>query len=215
MIWNKLSLTAGFGLALLIPQLPAQDDEYKRLTFNVGGGYTGTVGQSSGRLDRGGHLQVGAGFNFNQYLGILGTFQLHQTGVTGSALRLADQPDGRSHIYNVTVDPVVRFRVGGRTRAYFLAGGGWLRRTVDFTKPTLAQTVVFDPWWGYFGPAVIPVNQILGSYTSDAGAWDAGGGLDVPLGNRSAKVYVEARYIRAFTAGTDTEIVPITVGFRW
>ena len=37
------------------------------------------------------------------------------------------------------------------------------------------------PGWGYFGPALIPVNQILGSVTSNSGAFDVGGGLNIPL----------------------------------
>lgn len=215
MNWKIITLAFGIGLFAPLETLFAQDDDYKRFTFNVGGGYTATVGDSSGRLDKGGHFQAGAGININQYLRILGTFQFHHLGITGDALRQADQLDGRSHTYNLTIDPVLRFPLGERTHGYLLAGGGWMRRTVDFTRPTLAQTVVFDPWWGYFGPAIIPVNQILGTYTSDAGAWDIGGGLDIPLGNRTAKLYMEARYIREFTSRADTEMVPVSIGLRW
>jgi hypothetical protein len=48
-------------------------------------------------------------------------------------------------------------------------------------QPTLAQTLVFDPWWGYFGPALIGVNQILGAVTSYSGTFDVGGGLNILL----------------------------------
>jgi hypothetical protein len=63
--------------------------------------------------------------------------------------------------------------------AYVLAGGGYLRRTVEFTQPTLAQTIVFDPWWGYFGPGLVPVQQILGSFTSNSSVFDVGGGVNI------------------------------------
>ena len=63
-----------------------------------------------------------------------------------------------------------------------------MRRTVQFTQATLAQATIFDPWWGYFGPALIPVNEVLGSVSSNAGAWDAGAGLDIPLPRTSAKL---------------------------
>src|ERR1700680_2271610 len=68
-----------------------------------------------------------------------------------------------------------RFRLGSRANAYVLLGGGYFRRIVQFTQLTLAQTVVFDPWWGYFGPALISANQVLGTFTSNSGAFDVGG----------------------------------------
>ena len=57
-------------------RLNAQD--YHHFTFNVGGGFTGITGDQAGKLDHGGNFQTGAGFNFNQYLGILGTFTFNQ-----------------------------------------------------------------------------------------------------------------------------------------
>ncbi|MCU1292783.1 MAG: hypothetical protein JWP08_1633 [Bryobacterales bacterium] len=38
-----------------------------------------------------------------------------------------------------------------------------MRRTVTFTQPVLASTFVFDPWWGYYGPALVPASQNVGS----------------------------------------------------
>ena len=90
-----------------------------------------------------------------------------------------------------------------------------MRRTVQFTQPTLAQVTIFDPWWGYLGPALVPVNQVLGSVSSSAGAVDVGAGLDIPLPRTTAKLYLEARYMRGFTSREDTAVVPLTVGLRW
>jgi hypothetical protein len=56
---------------------------------------------------------------------------------------------------------------------------------------------------------------VLGSYSSDAGAVDAGAGLDIPLPHTNAKLYFEARYIHGFTSQKDTAVVPLSVGFRW
>jgi hypothetical protein len=194
-------------------RLNAQD--YHHFTFNAGAGFTAITGDQEGRLDHGGNFEAGAGFNFNQYVGILGTFTFNQLGVTRSALNAAEQPDGNARVYTFTVDPVLRFPLFGGVRGYITGGGGWMRRTVQFTQPTLAQVTVFDPWWGYYGPALIPVNQVLGSYSSDAGAVDAGAGLDIPLPHTNAKLYFEARYIHGFTSQKDTAVVPLSVGFRW
>jgi hypothetical protein len=199
------TIGAQFGLA----------QEYRHFTFNVGGGFTSIAGDEAGKLDHGGNFQAGAGFNLNQYVGILGTFTFNQLGLTRSALNTLQQPDGNGRVYSFTVDPTFRFPLFGGARGYLLAGGGWMRRTIQFTQPTIAQITVFDPWWGYFGPALVPANQILGSVTSDSGAVDVGGGIDVPLPRTSAKVYLEARYMHGFTSRSETSVVPLTVGLRW
>ncbi len=117
--------------------------------------------------------------------------------------------------YSITVDPKISVWSGERANAYILGGGGWLRRTVEFTQPTVAQTIVFDPWFGYFGPALVPANQVTGSFSQNAGVWDVGAGMNFPLPRTSLKLYVEARYMDALTSSQHTTIVPITVGFHW
>jgi hypothetical protein len=204
-----LGVSAFFGFT----QFTYAQDEFHHLTFNVGGGYTAVTGNIADRLDHGGHFQAGVGYNFNRYLGILGTFTFNQLGLTGSALSAIDVPDGNSRVYSLTADPKFTIPLG-IGQFYVLAGGGWMRRTVEFTQPTIAQTIVFDPWWGYFGPALIPANQVLGSYSLNAGVWDVGGGFNIPLPRTRMKLYVEARYMNGITS-THTELVPLTVGLRW
>lgn len=113
------------------------------------------------------------------------------------------------------MDPKITFPIGDRASFYLLAGGGWLRRTVEFTKPTLAPTIIVDPWWGYIGPVLVPANQVLGSVTQDAGVWDVGGGFNFSLPRTNMKLYVESRYYEGLTDNTHTTLVPITVGLRW
>jgi hypothetical protein len=191
----------------------AQDENH--FTVNVGGGLTTITGREAGKLDHGGNLQVGAGYYFNRFFGITGNFMFNQLGITGSELLRLNVPDGNGRVYSFTVDPTLRLPLGQNWSAYLLAGGGYLRRTVEFTQPTLAQTFVFDPWWGYFGPALVPVNQILGSVTSNAGAFNVGGGINIPLPVPRLHLFVESRYIHGFTDKSNTMIVPITVGIRW
>ncbi|HLH05046.1 MAG TPA: outer membrane beta-barrel protein [Bryobacteraceae bacterium] len=184
-------------------------------TANVGGGYTSVVGGIGDRLDGGGNFQAAAGFNFNRYLGVLGTFSFNQLGVTRSALDNLNVPDGNGRVYTFTVDPKFTLPLRGRASVYVLGGGGWLRRTVQFTQPTVAQTIVFDPWWGYFGPALVPANQVLGTVSQNAGVWDVGAGVNIPLPRTNMKLYVESRYYDGLTDRTHTTVVPITVGLRW
>jgi Outer membrane protein beta-barrel domain len=218
---NSLKLVSLFGtmaaLSIVVccpPACFAQSEEH-HFTANVGGGFTATTGRISNNLDIGGHVQAGAGFNFNRYLGINGTFAFQGLGITGRALQAVNEPDGNGRVYTFTVDPKITFPLSEGSSFYLLAGGGWLRRTVQFTQPTLATTIVFDPWWGYFGPALVPANQVLGSVSENAGVWDVGGGVNLPLPRTRMKLYLEARYYDGLTNGTHTTFVPITLGIRW
>src|SRR5207248_2533264 len=66
----------------------------------------------------------------------------------------------------------------------------------------------------FFGPVLVPVNQILGSVTSDSGAYNVGGGINVLLPKTGFHFYVEARYLHGFTSNTNTTVVPIIFGIR-
>jgi len=200
---------AGFALA--------QSEEHP-VTVNIGGGLTTITGHDAGKLDHGGNFQVGGGHFFNKYFGVTGNFMFNDLGITRSELNLLNQPDGSARVYSLTLDPTLRLPLSGGWSAYVLGGGGYLRRTVEFTQPTLAQTFIFDPWWGYFGPALVPVHQVLGSVTSNSGALNVGGGVNIPLPKTSEKglhLFLEARYFHGFTSNSKTTIVPITVGIRW
>jgi len=191
------------------------EESFHHLTLSAGAGLTTITGADAGKLDHGGNLQLNGGYFFNRYLGITGNFMFSGLGIARNELNRLNVPDGSARVYGVTVDPTLRVPLGRGFSAYLLAGGGYMRRTVEFTAPTLAQTTIFDPWWGYFGPALVPVNQILGRVTNNSGAFDVGGGLNVPLRSTGAKLFVEARYFRGFTSNTDTTVVPITFGIRW
>lgn len=191
------------------------ESDFHRFTIGAGGGFTAITGYDAGRLDHGGNVLVGGGLNLNRYLGITGNFMFNQLGITGSELNSLNQPDGSARVYSVTLDPTFRLPLGHRFSAYVLGGGGFLRRTVEFTQPTLAQTFVFNPWWGYIGPALVPVNQILGTVTNNSGAFDVGGGLNVALPRTGAHLFFESRYFHGFTSNSNTTLVPVTVGIRW
>ena len=210
---SPVGLCACLSLGLASSSL-AQDEEHN-WTINVGGGFTTITGSDAGKLDHGGNVQGGAGYFFNRYFGVTGDFMFNHLGITGSELAALNEPDGNARAYTLTADPTLRLRLGSRANIYVLAGGGYLRRTVQFTQPTVAQTVVFDPWWGYFGPVLVPVNQVLGTFTSNSGAFDAGAGINIRPARTGPYLYLEARYMRGFTSNSDTSLVPIVFGVRW
>jgi hypothetical protein len=203
---------AALGVVMLSPLAFSQETSH--FTANVGGGFTSVTGRFANDVTNGWNVQGAAGYNFNNYFGILGTFMYDGLGVTNTALNALNMPNGNTNVYTLTADP--KFTFPFKTGSFYvLAGGGWLRRTVQFTQPVIASTFIFDPWFGYFGPALIPANQVIGSVTNNAGVWDVGGGFNIPLPNTRLKLYVEARYFDGLTNDAHTRMVPLTFGIRW
>jgi hypothetical protein len=193
----------------------AQEEGEHKWNFNFGGGYTPAAGFTSDRLNQGGNVSAGGGYNLNRHIGIVGEFQYNMLGITNNALNILAVPGGDAHIWSLTANPVFRFPIKSRVSGYVIGGGGLYQRKVDFNQPLTSDTLVSDPWWGYTGASFVPAGQTLGSVTSTVGGVNIGGGLTVSLGSRGTKFYVESRYNRAFTAGSDTAYVPLTFGVRW
>lgn len=189
--------------------------DFHHLTFNVGGGYTAATPNISTNLDRGGNLQAGVGLNLTRHLGVQGTFMFNGLGITRTALNTAGQPDGFARVYSFTIDPKITLWSTEDASFYVLGGGGWMRRTVEFTQPALVGTVIFHPWFGYFGPALVPTNQVLGSITEDTGTWDVGTRLNFRFPHMPVNFYLEGRFLEGLTNGRHTNIAPITFRIRW
>jgi len=190
----------------------AQTDH--KFNFNVGAGVTPLVGDIRHRLNTGWNISVGGGYNFAPTFGITAEYSYFGLGVDPSVLHALSVPDGNAHVHAVTLNPVWRFKNGERFGAYATVGAGYYRRTVEFTQPTTAIVDVFDPWWGYVGPVIIPTNQVLGSVTSNAGG--VNGGLGATVGIKGGvKFYTEIRYHYANTHRSRTQLLPITFGVRW
>ncbi len=104
----------------------------------------------------------------------------------------------------------------GRVGFYLLAGVG-----ADYLKGRLTDTglvyypPICDPWYwwcipGGFGPGTI----VRLSDSTTEFSWSVGTGLTFEVGT-SSQIYIEARYHGIETDRTTTEIIPITLGYRW
>jgi len=204
-----VSFLTGFSIA------QAQVAEPPRFSFDIGGGFSKPVDRLEGRLDTGWNLQAGAGINILPRLGIMGQFMYTESGLAQPYLQSINQPDGNFRMWGLTVDPVIRFNPHGHVDFYLIGGGGVYRRTVEFTRPTTATVVAFDPLFGLFFPVGIPANEVLGSFSTTRPGLNGGGGFSVRLGNGNAKLFAEARYHRMFTEGMSTSVLPVTFGLRW
>jgi opacity protein-like surface antigen len=201
---------ASFCLAAL----PAMA-QTSRFTGYVGGGFTPPVSRLGARLDSGWNIGAGAGVNASSHMGVLVDFSFNNLGINQRSLANVGAPDGSTRIWSLTLNPVIRLAPKeSPVDVYFTGGGGLYHRTVEFTQPALAEVTGFDPWFGFY-PAVIGVNQVIGSFDTYKPGWNAGAGVSVRLGASNVKVFAEARYHHMFTRRFDTTYVPVTFGFRW
>ncbi|MBZ5636571.1 MAG: porin family protein [Acidobacteriia bacterium] len=217
------SALAVLAVALAGKNLWAQNNEtHQRFTASAGGGFTSVTGEQSGKRDRGYHVEAGGGYFFSANLGVTGNFLFSSLGLSSAELSRSNQINGSASVIGVTVDPTFRFRIGRGLSAYVLAGGGYVRRSVELTHNSIAQTVniggtqvTLDPGFVFFGPSQVTGTPISVRTTEGGGGFDAGAGVNVLLPRTRLRLFVEARYMRGFTGTSTTTIVPVTLGIRW
>ena len=213
---RKFLLTTTCCLAILICARPASAQITSKLAFNVGAGFTQPVIHSDSRLDTGFNITAGAGVNFNPRVGVMAEFGFNHMEVSGTELTAVGAPDGSARIYSVTLEPIFHLTPHRRFDAYVIGGGGYYRRTVEFTQPTVFTTATFDPFLGGFVPVGVVGNQVLGSFTQNKAGWNIGSGVSVRVrGDSNLKFYAEARYHQIHTTPVYTNMLPVTFGFRW
>ena len=207
---------AACSLAGIFLALPCAAQNTSRFTFHIGGGFTEPVRYSDGRLDTGFNVTTGAGVNLVPNLGVMAEFGYNQLGVSSAILNAVGAPGGSARIYSVTLQPIVRFNPRGRFDAYLVGGGGYYRRTVEFTAPTVTTATAFDPFYGAFFPVAVPATAVLDSFSQNKGGLNIGGGVSVRVrADSNAKVYAETRYHYIYTSPIRTSILPVTFGLRW
>ena len=186
-----------------------------KFAFSAGGGFTEPVKQTDGRFDTGFHFGAGAGYNFHPNFGLMGEFGFNHLGVSSHVLNSVGAPDGSGRIYSLTLNPIVHFNPKGKFDVYAIGGGGYYRRTVEFTQPGVQTVTAFDPFFGFY-PATIGTNVVLGSFSQNKAGLNIGGGVSMRLkGDSNTKFFAEARYHYIYTSPVRTAVLPVTFGLRW
>ncbi len=195
---------------------PAAAQTTSRFNFHLGGGFTEPVRYTDGRLHTGFNVGAGAGVNFVPQLGVMAEFGFNQLGLSQSVLSTAGVPGGDARIYSVTLNPIVHLNPRGRFDVYGVGGGGFYRRTIEFTAPTVTTVTAFDPFYGIFFPAQVPATAVLSSFTQNKSGLNIGGGVSVRVrADSNTKLYAESRYHYIYTSPVRTTVLPVTFGLRW
>lgn len=191
--------------------LNAQD---RPVSFQFGGGYTLTTGNTGRHLDNGFNITGGVGYNFNSYVGAMVNAAFTRSDINTATLNNIGVPDGNVRVFSLTLDPIVHVHQYGYFDIYVTGGGGLYHRTQEFTQPGAATVVGFDPFFGFY-QTQIATTQVLASYSVNKPGADIGAG--VSFGSKwNGKFYAESRFHRIFY-GNDrhSDYLPVTFGFRW
>jgi hypothetical protein len=199
---------------LFFAAVSSQAQEFHRLTFDFGGGFTQPVGNTGRHLDEGWNIRGGAGVNFSHFVGAVVQLDYNSFGINSTTLSNIGFPGGDVRVFSATLNPIVHLTPHGHFDLYLIGGGGVYHRIQEFTQPGLATAVGFDPFFGFF-QFDVPTTQILSSYTVNKPG--VNGGAGVALGSKwGGKFFAEARYHRIFMGNErHTDYIPVSFGFRW
>ena len=203
-----------FGFFLLVLIEPIRAQKAQKFSFELGAGFTQPVGNTGRNLDTGWNVRGGFGYNFSQYVGALVQVDYNRFDINGATLDRVGFPGGNVHVFSATLDPIVHLTPRGRFDIYLIGGGGFYRRTQEFTEPTIGTFTGFDPFFGFY-TAAVPATAVVSSYTVNKPG--VNGGAGIAFGTKwHGKFFAEARYHRIFMNNyLHTDYVPVSFGYRW
>jgi opacity protein-like surface antigen len=194
--------------------------DYKNWTYNVGAGANLNSGTTRTWVRQGGFVgAAGVARNANKYLGLRLDFDFANLPLRDSTLEFAQATGASSHVYSLTLDPIINMPVTNLFSAYVLIGPGFYHRSgslnSDTTIPGSACNAFWD-WWGVCQNSnfSIPLSGSFVNSTVNEFGYNVGAGVSrkMPSG---VEIYGEFRLMHGSRNGTTTDYRPITIGFRW
>lgn len=217
-------LSMGWAQGINLP-VPSEADKSK-LDFHVGGGPATPLNPTARYAGVGANVQLGAGYKINLHNSIVGEFFWQGLPSTRAALLpLVEAAVGSNsnfshsvNVYAMTAEYMYRTE-GARFGFYGIAGGGWYDRYAKLTNYTVSPGTVCTPywtWWGYYCQAgFVSTSNTLATRGVNSLGLNAGGGFTIRLHPSGFKMYIESRYHYASAPRITTQLIPVTLGFRW
>lgn len=213
---SALPIQQLIALTCLFITLPASAQKYN---FNIGAGPGFPLGMTGDFASTSYNFVAGAGPNLLPHLKMNAEFMFQGLPIHQSIVDQIGVSKVKGRLYSLTGNFIVGHSIGGGKSAYLIGGGGWYRRTVEAQQTVLQAGEKCAPIWVWWNVecvnGIFLTDTTIGSSTSSAGGFNAGGGLAFRLGESNANFYAEVRYHRAFTRNLDTIVLPITFGIRW
>lgn len=231
--------------AALMAAMPTAAQDVKPIQLSIGGGWTGVYGAAKDHLGSAGNFTLGVIFNVNPIISLQGEYAWNGAKKKQISLPVVSNPivgpgtptpfyaDGNMQYGDFNV--LVHAPTHGKVQPYGIVGAGVYYRPVNITTPGVGYTTICDPWWYVCYPALVPVDQVVGSRSSTDFGMNFGGGVNFKF-HEHASFYVEVRYHYIWgptessgnvptqpIAGADVsptlkgnaQFLPITFGFRF
>ncbi len=193
-------------------------NEYKKWTFNVGGGASLTNGTTQKFVRGGGGIgAAGVARNYSKYFGLRLDFQFDNLPLRTSALQAAQAPGATDHVYSLTLDPIINIPVTRNWGGYVVFGPSFLHRSGKLDSSSAIPGSACNPfflWWGHCFNGSLPINgQFLHASQNEFG-YNFGGGITRKI-RPNIDLYAEFRYLHGKHNNITTDLRPITIGVRW
>jgi len=186
-----------------------------KFTGEIGGGFNAPIGNDLPYITWGGNVTAGAGLRFNKAFSLLGEFQFIGNKLPGAFINAGGGQGGNAHIISITAAPVIDLFPKRTNSIYLTGGGGYYHKSTNFTVQECCD------FYGY------PVTVTANSFTSNQLGGSIGFGISHKLGGSiygdgHSQVFAEARYLYINTPSISetnglgaTELIPVTIGFRF
>jgi hypothetical protein len=180
-----------------------------------GGGFSTPIGNTGPYMTWGGNFTGGGGLHFTRGISLLGEFSFFANKLPAAFVAAGGGQTGNSHIFALTVDPVIDLFPSRTNSVYIVGGGGYYHKSTNF-----GVLGGYD-FYGY------PIYVTANSFSSNQGGFNGGFGITHLLGDEyggggTMKLFAEARYTWIATPKVGepnglgrTEIIPVTLGVRW
>src|SRR4029077_3131313 len=104
--------------------------DYKKWSFNVGGGASLPYGTTDTYVRGGGGIgAVGVARNYSKYFGLRLDFQFDNLPLRTSALQAAQAPGATDHVYSLVLGPIINVPVSTNWGGYIIGGLGYFHRS--------------------------------------------------------------------------------------
>jgi hypothetical protein len=200
------------------PSRQKKPPNYKKWTFNVGGGANLPAGTTNTYVRGGGGVAAaGVARNYSKYFGFRLDVQFNNLPLRSSALELAQAPGANNHVFVAMLDPIINIPVTKKWGGYAVFGPSYFHRSGKLDSSTAIPGSAcngFFTWWGRCYAGSLPIDgNFLHSSLNQFGL-NFGGGVTRKI-RPTMDFYVEFRYLHAKHDNISTDTRPITVGIRW
>ncbi len=194
--------------------------DYKNWSYNVGAGANLNSGTTRTWVRQGGFVASGGvARNGNKYLGLRMDFTFANLPLRDSTLEVAQATGASTHVYSLTLDPIINLPVTKLWGGYVLFGPAFHHRSGSLQSDTTIAGSPCSPFWNWWGACQtfnysVPLSGSFTNSSLNEFGYNLGGGVTrkMPSG---VEFYGEIRLMHGTHNGITTDYRPITIGFRW